>query len=162
RKHLDQIQKAADRAVSMTRQLLAFSRMQVLLPRVIDLNLIISEMNKMIPRLIGEHIEFGFLPEHQLSAVLADPGQMEQVILNLVINARDAMPDGGKITARTKNVAMYAVEPAKRPPMLPGDHDLLSVSDNGHGMDAATKAHIFEPFFTDEGGRSEERRVGKE
>src|SRR2546429_4842890 len=91
RKHLDQIQKAADRAVSMTRQLLAFSRMQVLLPRVIDLNLIISEMNKMIPRLIGEHIEFGFLPEHQLSAVLADPGQMEQVILNLAINARDAM-----------------------------------------------------------------------
>lgn len=148
RKHLDQIQKAADRAVSMTRQLLAFSRMQVLLPRVIDLNLIISEMNKMIPRLIGEHIEFGFLPEHQLSAVLADPGQMEQVILNLAINARDAMPDGGKITVRTKNVAMDAVEAAKRPPMLPGDYVLLSVSDNGHGMDAATKAHIFEPFFT--------------
>src|SRR6266702_1720115 len=148
RKHLDQIQKAADRAVSMTRQLLAFRRMQVLLPGVLDLNLIISEMNKMIPRLIGEHIEFGFLPEHQLSAVLADPGQMEQVILNLAINARDAMPDGGKITVRTKNVAMDAVEAAKRPPMLPGDYVLLSVSDNGHGMDAATKAHIFEPFFT--------------
>src|SRR5437667_3162391 len=73
---------------------------------------------------------------------------MEQVILNLAINARDAMPDGGKITVRTKNVAMDAVEAAKRPPMLPGDYVLLSVSDNGHGMDAATKAHIFEPFFT--------------
>src|SRR5204863_9855426 len=71
-----------------------------------------------------------------------------QVILNLAINARDAMPDGGKITVRTKNVAMDAVEAAKRPPMLPGDYVLLSVSDNGHGMDAATKAHIFEPFFT--------------
>lgn len=147
-KYLDQIQKAADRAVSMTRQLLAFSRMQVLQPKVIDLNLVISEMSKMIPRLIGEHIEFGFLPEPQLSPVLADPGQMEQVILNLAVNARDAMPNGGRISVRTKNVAMDTVQAAKRPPMRPGDYVLLSVSDTGQGMDATTRAHIFEPFFT--------------
>jgi signal transduction histidine kinase len=148
RKYVEQIQKAADRAVSMTRQLLAFSRMQVLQPLVIDLNQIISEMSKMIPRLIGEHIEFGFLPEPHLTPVLADPGQMEQVILNLAVNARDAMPDGGKITIVTRNIVMDAAEAGKRPPMHAGQYVLLSVSDTGHGMDAGTKAHIFEPFFT--------------
>jgi signal transduction histidine kinase/ActR/RegA family two-component response regulator len=147
-KYVGQIQKAADRAVSMTRQLLAFSRMQVLQPRVLDLNLTISEMSKMIPRLIGEDIEFTFVPEQNLSRVLADPGQIEQVFLNLAVNARDAMPNGGELTVRTRNIAMNEDEARKRPPMPPGDYVLLSVSDNGHGMDADTRARIFEPFFT--------------
>ncbi len=148
RKYLEQIQKAADRAVSMTRQLLAFSRMQVLQPRVLDLNVTISEMSKMIPRLIGEHIEFSFLPEPNLSNVLADPGQIEQVFLNLAVNARDAMPNGGKLEVRTRNIEMNEEEASKRAPMPPGDYVLLSVSDSGHGMDADTRARIFEPFFT--------------
>jgi signal transduction histidine kinase/CheY-like chemotaxis protein len=147
-RYVEQIQKAADRAVSMTRQLLAFSRMQVLQPRVLDLNLTISEMNKMIPRLIGEHIEFNFLPEPRLATVLADPGQIEQVFLNLAVNARDAMPGGGKLTVRTSNVLMNEIAAAHRPPMPAGEYVLLSVTDTGHGMDAETRARIFEPFFT--------------
>jgi signal transduction histidine kinase/ActR/RegA family two-component response regulator len=147
-RYLEQIQKAGDRAVSMTRQLLAFSRMQVLQPRVLDLNLTISEMNKMLPRLIGEHIEFSFLPEPALATVLADPGQIEQVFLNLAVNARDAMPEGGKLTVRTKNLLMDPADAARHQPMPPGSYVLLAVSDTGHGMDAETKARIFEPFFT--------------
>ena len=147
-KYLEQIQKASDRAVSMTRQLLAFSRMQVLQPRVLDLNITISEMNKMIPRLIGEDIEFSFLAAPKLATVLADPGQIEQVFLNLAVNARDAMPNGGKLTVRTENVIMNEMEARKRPPMPTGEYVLLAVSDSGHGMDAETKARIFEPFFT--------------
>jgi signal transduction histidine kinase/CheY-like chemotaxis protein len=146
--HVEQIQKAADRAVSMTRQLLAFSRMQVLQPRVLDLNTTISEMNKMIPRLIGEHIEFNFIPEAKLPTILADPGQIEQVFLNLAVNARDAMPDGGKLTVRTRRVLMNEFAAGQRQPMPPGEYVLLSVNDTGHGMSAETKAHIFEPFFT--------------
>lgn len=148
RKYIEQIQKASDRAVSMTRQLLAFSRMQVLQPRVIDLNQIVSEMNKMIPRLIGEHIEFSFSPDPKLPNVFADPGQMEQVFLNLAVNARDAMPNGGRLAVRTRNVQMNEADAAKRPPMTAGDYVLLAVSDTGHGMDAETRARIFEPFFT--------------
>jgi len=147
-KCVEQIQKAAGRAVSMTRQLLAFSRMQVLQPRVIDLNGVVGEMGKMLPRLIGEHIEYAFAPDPKLAAVKADPGQIEQVILNLAVNARDAMPMGGKLSVLTANVSMDKVEAAKRPPMTPGPYILLSVTDTGHGMDDITKAHIFEPFFT--------------
>ncbi len=147
-KYLQQIQKAADRAVAMTRQLLAFSRMQVLQPRVIDLNTTISEMNKMIPRLIGEHIEFSFLPGRNLFTVLADPGQIEQVFLNLAVNARDAMPVGGKLSVSTKNIVVDGTTAQERAPMPPGDYVLLAVSDTGHGMDSETKARIFEPFFT--------------
>ncbi len=132
----------------MTRQLLAFSRMQVLQPRVLDLNATISEMNKMIPRLIGEHIEFTFMAGHNLANVLADPGQIEQVFLNLAVNARDAMPNGGKLTVFTKNVIIDEFEAQKRSPMPPGEYVLLAVSDTGHGMDPETKARIFEPFFT--------------
>ncbi len=147
-KCVDQIQKAAGRAVSMTRQLLAFSRMQVLQPRVIDLNNVVSELGKMLPRLIGEHIEYSFSPDQKLASVKADPGQIEQVILNLAANARDAMPRGGKLSVRTANALIDELEAAKRPPMTPGHYVVLSVTDTGHGMDAATKAHIFEPFFT--------------
>ena len=147
-KCVEQIQKASGRAVSMTRQLLAFSRMQVLQPRVIDLNGVVSELGKMIPRLIGEHIEYSFSPDPKLASVKADPGQIEQVILNLAANARDAMPSGGKLSVWTANVSVDEAEAAKRQPMTPGQYILLSVSDTGHGMDEATKSHIFEPFFT--------------
>jgi nitrogen-specific signal transduction histidine kinase/CheY-like chemotaxis protein len=147
-KCVDQIQKASGRAVAMTRQLLAFSRMQILQPRVIDLNSVVSELGKMIPRLIGEHIEYSFLADHGLASVKADPGQIEQVILNLAANSRDAMPRGGRLTMRTANVSINETEAVKRPPMIPGQYVRLSVLDTGHGMDEATKAHIFEPFFT--------------
>ena len=145
---VQQIQRASDRAVSMTRQLLAFSRMQVLQPRVLDLNATISEMSKMLPRLIGEHIEFSFSPDTALASVLADPGQMEQVLLNLAVNARDAMPGGGKLTVRTANILVDESQAAQRPPMIPGKYVLLAVADTGCGMDAETRNHIFEPFFT--------------
>jgi signal transduction histidine kinase len=147
-KCVEQIQKASGRAVSMTRQLLAFSRMQVLQPRVIDLNGVVSELGKMLPRLIGEHVEYSFAPDPKLASVKADPGQIEQVILNLAVNARDAMPRGGKLSLRTSNILIDEAEAVKRPPMTPGQYILLSVADTGHGMDEATKAHIFEPFFT--------------
>ncbi len=145
---VEQIQKASGRAVSMTRQLLAFSRMQVLQPRVLDLNGVVADLGKMLPRLIGEHIEYSFSPNPKLAAVKADPGQIEQVILNLAANARDAMPTGGKLSVLTANVLVNEGEAAKRQPMTPGQYILLSISDTGHGMDQATKAHIFEPFFT--------------
>ena len=132
----------------MTRQLLAFSRMQVLQPRVLDLNDVVMEMGKMLPRLIGEHIEYSFSPDPKLASVKADPGQIEQVILNLAANARDAMPRGGKLSVRTENISVNEFEAVKRPPMIPGRYVQLSVSDTGHGMDEATKTHIFEPFFT--------------
>jgi signal transduction histidine kinase/CheY-like chemotaxis protein len=148
RRCIEQIQKAASRAVSMTRQLLAFSRMQVLQPRVLDLNAVVSDMGKMLPRLIGEHIEFSFLPDSQQAFVKADPGQLEQVIMNLAVNARDAMPNGGTLTVRSSVLAVEEAEAAQRPPMTPGRYVLLSVTDTGVGMDDATKAHIFEPFFT--------------
>jgi signal transduction histidine kinase len=145
---VEQIQKASGRAVSMTRQLLAFSRMQVLQPRVLDLNGVVAEMGKMLPRLIGEHIEYSFSPDPRLASVKADPGQIEQVILNLAANARDAMPRGGKLSVQTANVLVDEAKAAKQQPMTPGRYVLLSVGDTGFGMDEATKTHIFEPFFT--------------
>lgn len=148
RSSVEQIQKAANRAVTMTRQLLAFSRMQVLQPRVLDLNAIVADMGKMLPRLIGENIEYLFVPGPQLGRVKADPGQIEQVILNLAVNARDAMPDGGKILVKTQNVDMNETEARQHAPMTAGSYVMLSMSDTGHGIDEKTKAHIFEPFFT--------------
>jgi signal transduction histidine kinase/CheY-like chemotaxis protein len=148
RSNVEQIQKAADRAVSMTRQLLAFSRMQVLEPRTIDLNAVIADMGKMLARLIGENIEYGFTPDAKRVSVKADPGQIGQVIMNLVVNSRDAMPHGGNIEVRTRNAVLDRDEARKRHPMEPGEYALLSVTDTGQGMDEETKAHIFEPFFT--------------
>ncbi len=148
RRCIEQIQKASGRAVSMTRQLLAFSRMQVLQPRVLDLNAVVAEMGKMLPRLIGEHIEQVFVPEPKLKLVTADPGQIEQVLMNLAVNSRDAMPDGGTLTVRTANVQMTQVDSARHGSMTPGSYVLLSVSDTGMGMDEETRTHIFEPFFT--------------
>jgi len=145
---VEQIQKASGRAVAMTRQLLAFSRMQVLQPRVLDLNAVVAEMGKMLPRLIGEHIEHVFVPEPKLKLVTADPGQIEQVLMNLAVNSRDAMPGGGTLTVRTANVEMTQVDSARHGSMPAGSYVLLSVSDTGIGMDEETKTHIFEPFFT--------------
>jgi signal transduction histidine kinase/ActR/RegA family two-component response regulator len=147
-KCVDQIQKAAGRAVAMTRQLLAFSRMQVLQPRVIDLNAVVSDLGKMLPRLIGENIEYTFDAGSNLAPVKADPGQIEQVILNLAANARDAMPRGGRLSVQTMNLSVNETEALKRPPLTPGQFVRLTVADNGSGMDEATRAHIFEPFFT--------------
>ena len=143
-----QIESAADRAASLTRQLLAFCRMQVLQPRILDLNALVSEMCKMLRRLTREDIAFNFLAGQSLGRVKADPGQIEQVIMNLVVNAGDAMPAGGTLTIETHNVTVDEQSGITWPPILPGEYVLLGVTDTGHGMDAETKARIFEPFFT--------------
>jgi two-component system, cell cycle sensor histidine kinase and response regulator CckA len=143
-----QIDGAADRAVSLTRQLLAFCRMQVLQPRTLDLNELVSEMCKLLRRLVPEDIAFNFRAGESLGRVKADPGQIEQVIMNLVVNSGDAMPTGGILTVETRNVTLSEEEAARRSPVSPGQYVLLSVTDNGMGMDAETKARIFEPFFT--------------
>jgi PAS domain S-box-containing protein len=148
RQNVEQIQQAAERAAALTRQLLAFSRMQVLQPRVLDLNEVVAGMIQMVSRVIGANIELAFLPGANLGRVKADPSQIEQVALNLVVNARDAMPDGGRLTIETSNVHLdrdYATEHAV---VDPGHYVMLTVSDTGIGMDAATQARIFEPFFT--------------
>ena len=143
-----QIEGAADRAASLTRQLLAFCRMQVLQPRIVDLNMLVSEMCKLLRRLIREDIAFTFNAGESLGRVKADPGQIEQVIMNLAVNAGDAMPTGGRLTIETQNVTVDEQCAMTRPPILPGEYILLTVKDTGHGMDAETKARIFEPFFT--------------
>lgn len=143
-----QIEKAADRAAALTRQLLAFSRMQVLEPKVLDLNVLVSEMCSLLKRLVREDISFTFRAGESLGRVKADPGQLEQVIMNLTVNACDAMPTGGKLTVETRNVLVDEAFARTRTPLMMGEYVRLSVEDTGHGMDAATKARIFEPFFT--------------
>ncbi len=143
-----QIRKAAERAASLTRQLLAFSRQQVLETKVLSLNAVVEDMAKMLPRLLGEDIDVKIALDPALGKVKADLGQIEQVIMNLAVNARDAMPGGGRLSFCTGR-ARYDSEFAQRhPPMAPGNYALLSVSDTGMGMDKQTQAHIFEPFFT--------------
>jgi PAS domain S-box-containing protein len=149
RKNAEGIREAADQAATLTRQLLAFSRKQVLAPKVLDLNGIVAGMQTMLQRLIGETINLVTVPETSLGRVKADPGQIEQVIMNLAVNARDAMQDGGRLMIRTANVRAGEAPPlpgAASPPA--GPHVLLEVSDSGTGMDVATQAHLFEPFFT--------------
>jgi signal transduction histidine kinase/ActR/RegA family two-component response regulator len=143
-----EIRKTADRAASLTRQLLAFSRMQVLQPKVLDVNELIIEMGKLLRRVIREDIEFSLHLGDSLGRVKADPGQLEQVFLNLTVNASDAMPRGGKLTIGTQNMAVDQKYAKIRPALIPGSYVLVTVTDTGHGMDAATKARIFEPFFT--------------
>jgi len=147
-RHGQQISKAIDRATGLTRQLLAFSRMQVLEPKVIDLNALVADMEKMLGRLIREDITFCFEPGEAIGQVKADPGQIEQVLLNLTVNACDAMPRGGMLTIQTQNVFVHEHLPQSRSAIPAGQYVLLSVTDTGHGMDAETKARIFEPFFT--------------
>lgn len=148
RQNVVQVQKAAERAASLTRQLLAFSRLQVLQPRVIDLNEVVGGMIQMFSRVIGANIELAFLPGSRLGHVKADPSQIEQVLLNLVVNARDAMADGGRLTIETSTVELDRSHAAKHTGMIPGHFVMLVVSDTGCGMDAKTQARIFEPFFT--------------
>jgi two-component system cell cycle sensor histidine kinase/response regulator CckA len=145
---IEHIDRAADRATALTRQLLAFSRMQVLQPRAINLNSIVEDMGNLLPRLIGEDIELVIRPTAALGTIRADGSQMEQVIMNLAVNARDAMPGGGKLVIETDNADLDHSYSAGHPVVKPGRYVLLAVSDSGIGMDAATQAHIFEPFFT--------------
>jgi nitrogen-specific signal transduction histidine kinase/ActR/RegA family two-component response regulator len=145
---ISQIDRSADRATALTRQLLAFSRMQVLQPRALNLNSIVDEMGKLIPRLIGEDIELIFRTASDLGTIKADGSQMEQIIMNLAVNSRDAMPNGGRFTIETSNVELDSYYSAAHPVVKPGRYVLLAVSDTGTGMDSETQAHIFEPFFT--------------
>jgi signal transduction histidine kinase/ActR/RegA family two-component response regulator len=143
-----QIVKTADRAASLTRQLLAFSRMQVLQPRILDLNTLVADMSKLLRRLIREDIEFSFRLGDSLGRVKADPSQLEQVLLNLTVNASDAMDQGGKLTIETRNLVADEAYARARQQLKPGRYVMLAVTDTGHGMDAVTKSRIFEPFFT--------------
>ncbi|HKN20176.1 MAG TPA: PAS domain S-box protein [Terracidiphilus sp.] len=145
---IEQIDRSADRAAALTRQLLAFSRMQVLQPQVINLNSIVEEMGKLLPRLIGEDIELVVRADQELGAIRADASQMEQIIMNLAVNSRDAMPNGGKLFIETRNADLDRTYTASHPLMKPGAYIQLTVSDTGCGMDAETQSHIFEPFFT--------------
>ncbi|HUY13578.1 MAG TPA: PAS domain S-box protein [Terriglobia bacterium] len=149
RRGLEEIRKAGERAASLTRQLLAFSRRQVLAPQVMDLNDVIGNVNKMLRRLIGEDIELVTVLRPGISPVKADPGQIEQVLVNLVVNARDALPQGGVLSVETESVEFNeSVAGRHAVPIPPGEYVMLAVADNGCGMDAETQSHIFEPFFT--------------
>ena len=148
RRNAEEIQEAAKRATALTQQLLAFSRKQVLQPKVLELNAVVTEVEKMLRRLIGEDIELAATLDLALGRVKADPGQIEQIILNLAVNARDAMPQGGRLTLRTANVTLDQAYARQHRGARPGPHVLLAVSDTGVGMDAETQSHIFEPFFT--------------
>jgi len=145
---VEEIKKAGERAADLTRQLLAFSRQQVIQPRVVDLNDIIKGMAKMNRRLVGEDVEYRTVPTPGLGKVMADPGHIEQVIMNLVVNARDAMPLGGRLTIETAEVVLDEGYAAQHVGVKPGPHVMLAVSDTGTGMDKATQQRIFEPFFT--------------
>lgn len=143
-----QIIKAAERASGLTRQLLAFCRMQMLEPKVVDVNAHISDMCKLLHRLVREDIAFAFHAGESLGRVKADPSQLEQVLINLTVNACDAMPTGGKLSIATRNVTAGDELAAQRRPLKPGEYVVISVEDTGCGMDAATKSRVFEPFFT--------------
>ena len=145
---LEEIRRAADRAVLLTRQLLAFSRRQVLEPKIIHINNVVGDMESMLCRLIGEHIEIRTILDPALEKVLADPGQIGQVIMNLALNARDAMPDGGELSIETVNADLDQDYLQSHAEVQSGRYVMLAISDSGCGMEAATKARIFEPFFT--------------
>jgi len=146
--YLEEIKKAGDRAANLTRQLLAFGRKQILQPVPLNLNDIVSDMNKMLRRLIGEDIDLTATLNPKLKAIKADPGQIEQVLVNLVVNARDAMPSGGHLTIETMTVELDSEYTGKRLGVVPGRYVMLAVSDTGTGMNEETKARIFDPFFT--------------
>ncbi|MBW8004016.1 MAG: response regulator [Planctomycetes bacterium] len=145
---VQEIKNSAERAAALTQQLLAFSRKQVLKPHVIDLNLLITKLGSMLKRLVSEDINLTTELGSNLGNIKADPGQVEQVIMNLVVNARDAMPEGGAITIETLGVNLDESYHQQHPEVIPGDYVLLAVSDTGHGMDEETQSQVFEPFFT--------------
>ncbi|TAJ08793.1 MAG: PAS domain S-box protein [Nitrospirae bacterium] len=148
RSDMGEIKKAGDRAAALTRQLLAFGRRQVLQPKVLDLNLVVADLERLLRRLIGEHIELGTRLAPALGQVKADPGQVQQVLMNVVLNARDAMPQGGRLTIETANVQAGRIGPNRHGSVQPGPYVMVEVADTGCGMDAGTLERIFEPFFT--------------
>jgi len=148
RADLEEIRKAGNRAASLTRQLLTFSRQQVVQPQVLNLNDILSGVDQMLQRILGADIDLIALPAESLGNVLADPGSVEQVVMNLVVNARDAMPRGGQLTMETANVVLDDTYAREHIGVVPGPHVMLAVTDTGIGMDRATLSRIFEPFFT--------------
>jgi len=148
RKNAEQIEKAAYMAAALTRQLLTFSRKQVIEPRILNLNTVVLNIERMLRRLIGENIEFCTILDPAAGHINADPGQIEQVILNLAVNARDAMPTGGKLTVTTANTTLDENHLEDFPDLTTGDYVMLAIADTGTGMSDATKAHLFEPFFT--------------
>jgi len=148
-----EISNATERATSLTRQLLAFSRKQMLTPKVLALNEVVNENLKMLTRMIGEDIDLVMVPGPVLGAVRADPGQIDQVIMNLAVNARDAMPQGGKLTIETANVTLDENFARTHTSLTAGDYVMLAISDTGVGMDTETQSRIFEPFFTTQGAK---------
>jgi PAS domain S-box-containing protein len=151
RHSVEQIMKAGERAAALTKQLLAFSRRQVLQPRVLDLNKLVTSISTMLQRLIGEDIDLRLVLPTDLGRVNADPGQIEQVVMNLVVNARDAMPKGGVLTLETANIDLDSNYAKAHIAVRSGPYVMIAVSDNGSGMDDATKERLFEPFFTTKG-----------
>lgn len=148
RGELEEVKKAAERAVMLTRQLLAFSRKQLLQPRVLDLNLVVSGMHVLLTRLLGEGVQLTLLTDRKLGRIHADPGQIEQILMNLIVNARDAMPHGGKVIVETSNIHLDEAYAEGHVEVLPGDYVMLCVTDTGEGMSRETLSRIFEPFFT--------------
>ena len=148
RRDIEEIRKAGHSAASLTRQLLAFSRKQLLQPQIVDLNAIVRRMTGLLRRLIGEHIDLRSRPADMLDRVSADPGQIEQVILNLALNARDAMPDGGALTIETANIELDEAFVVDHPGSSAGPHVMLAISDTGTGMERGLQEHLFEPFYT--------------
>src|SRR5579872_5370355 len=148
---LEEIRRSAERGGALTHQLLAFSRRQPMVSRTVRLNDLIIQIEKMLRRLIGEDIELVTIPAASQDTVTADPGRLEQVIMNLVVNARDAMPNGGKLTIETGNIQLNESYSAKQLGVPAGPHVTISITDTGVGMDAETQSHLFEPFFTTKG-----------
>jgi hypothetical protein len=145
---VEEIRRSAERAASLTRQLLAFSRKQVMQPRVLSLNEVIANVRGLLARLVGEDVELCVHAATDLWPVRADPGQIEQVLMNLCANARDAMPDGGRLAITTANRMVDDEELQQRQGLQRGPHALLTVQDSGHGMPEKVRRHVFEPFFT--------------